>query len=433
MSKGAIAAVMSVAAVASVVAAVVVLTNKSRGYYLDSMDLPDDWQKSTAFETTSRRTAQLVQCQGCDELESMIKKSIEQEYRVQLIHAANDIYNSNIAGGMDMPMEELASMVPSAEWDAPAPSPSPTLGPAPREEGRDFSGTNNQEAGVDEADFVKTDGQFIYYLLGGDLRILGVPQFGQLTLESTLAIEGTPTAMVLDGNSLVILSSLSPRSVKDSPLASALGWAQGIHTVQRRWPIQGLTKFTVVDVSDRKHPKPQRNLYIEGGYLTAREVGGTIRAVTHARMNIPYLKNYLDLPNSYYGLDRDDPQRAVIRDKVAYATILENEKALTERLGIGDILPRVYELAVPGSGGGDGAGGELTTHAPTAEACANFAFPEDGRGRGRGVTSIFTLKLGGGGGGGGGSGGGDSGRSGAPFDVDHLVGNYPQVRLCTGA
>ena len=35
-----------------------------------------------------------------------------------------------------------------------------------RVEGEDFSGTNNQEAGVDEADFVKTDGYHIYYLKG---------------------------------------------------------------------------------------------------------------------------------------------------------------------------------------------------------------------------------------------------------------------------
>ena len=32
------------------------------------------------------------------------------------------------------------------------------------EQGVDFSGTNNQEQGVDEADFVKTDGSFVYML-----------------------------------------------------------------------------------------------------------------------------------------------------------------------------------------------------------------------------------------------------------------------------
>src|SRR5687767_12822816 len=47
-----------------------------------------------------------------------------------------------------------------------------------REEGVDFSGTNNQENGVDEADGVKTDGYHIYALNGNELHIFGVPEFG---------------------------------------------------------------------------------------------------------------------------------------------------------------------------------------------------------------------------------------------------------------
>ena len=94
----------------------------------------------------------------------------------------------------------------------------------------------------------------------------------------------------------------------------------------------------------------------------------------------------------------------MVREKVAYVTILENEKAIAEKLSIGDILPKVYEMS---------DGGQLTTHAPTAKACANFNFPDDGISRG--VSSIFSLKL-----------GGDN-SGGVPFDVDHLVGNYPKV------
>ncbi|MEC9001367.1 MAG: beta-propeller domain-containing protein, partial [Candidatus Thermoplasmatota archaeon] len=45
----------------------------------------------------------------------------------------------------------------------------------------EFSGTNNQEEGVDEADFLKTDGYHIYMLNGNLLVIMGVPEFGELT------------------------------------------------------------------------------------------------------------------------------------------------------------------------------------------------------------------------------------------------------------
>ena len=38
--------------------------------------------------------------------------------------------------------------------------------------GSESSGTNNQVAGVDEADFVKNDGQYLYIVANGALRIL---------------------------------------------------------------------------------------------------------------------------------------------------------------------------------------------------------------------------------------------------------------------
>ena len=72
----------------------------------------------------------------------------------------------------------------------------------------EFSGTNNQEAGVDEADFLKTDGYHIYMLNGQLLLIMGVPEFGELTLESNLTIEGNPTQMMIEGDRLVISSSI---------------------------------------------------------------------------------------------------------------------------------------------------------------------------------------------------------------------------------
>ena len=72
----------------------------------------------------------------------------------------------------------------------------------------EYSGTNNQESGVDEADFLKTDGFHIYMLNGQLLLIMGVPEFGELTLESNLTIEGNPTQMMIEGDRLVISSSI---------------------------------------------------------------------------------------------------------------------------------------------------------------------------------------------------------------------------------
>ena len=75
-------------------------------------------------------------------------------------------------------MEDSAEM--ATDGDASVDMPSSNS--QPREEGTDYSGTNNQEQGVDEADFVKTDGYNIYYLNGQILNIFAVPEFGELSL-----------------------------------------------------------------------------------------------------------------------------------------------------------------------------------------------------------------------------------------------------------
>jgi uncharacterized secreted protein with C-terminal beta-propeller domain len=129
-----------------------------------------------------------------------------------------------------------------------------TGGSAPttkRQEGTDFSGTNNQEQGVDEADFVKTDGYFIYFLNGKNLEIFGVPEFGELTHLSTTLVEGTPQAMMLDGDRLVVISTVSSWNIpRTDALSSVMGWDDGYGS----WRTSSLTKFTVLDITNRSLP-----------------------------------------------------------------------------------------------------------------------------------------------------------------------------------
>src|SRR5690606_4267117 len=120
-----------------------------------------------------------------------------------------------------------------------------------REEGVDYSGTNNQEEGVDEADFVKTDGYHIYTLNGNRLHIMGVPEFGQLTAESVTKIEGFPRQMLLDKeqNRLVVFSHIDTYSLPDGhPLKQLVGVKDD--EARWHWRINQLTKITVLDITN---------------------------------------------------------------------------------------------------------------------------------------------------------------------------------------
>ena len=72
------------------------------------------------------------------------------------------------------------------------------------EEGNDYSGTNVQVAGVDEADLIKTDGRYLYTVSGNNLYIVEAypPENGMVLAK--IAFESTPQNVYINGNALVV-------------------------------------------------------------------------------------------------------------------------------------------------------------------------------------------------------------------------------------
>ncbi|DAC55406.1 MAG TPA: hypothetical protein HA359_00700 [Candidatus Poseidoniaceae archaeon] len=353
---------------------------------IPDIDLPLDW-KTIVPRAVS--TPDLVEFDDCDDLENRLKDVILEDYRIQLLQAVEEQY---YYFWDDMILED--GMMAEADDSATGGSSPPTT--TRRVEGTDFSGTNNQESGVDEADVVKTDGYYIYFLNGKKLEIMGVPEFGELVYQSNTTIEGNPQSMLLDGDRLVVISSVSSWNIPASnPLYQAMEWDEEYSS----WRTYSLTKFSVFDISDRSDIELERELFIEGSYITAREVDGTIRTVTHAWMETRGLSSWLDLPEGYWSLDYDNPLRLQIREEVAYQTMLENEEVIAD-MSLSDLVPRIYERQ----------GDSVLTHSITNDDCASFVAPQDGFSRG--INSIFSFDI-----------------TAADFDfeADHIIGNYPLV------
>ncbi len=331
-------------------------------------------------------TPNLQSYSDCDELEISLKSSFEEEARTNLLQGVEETYYWG-GGWMEDDMEMVAD---SSEGTTPSQT------PKTRTEGVDFSGTNNQEQGVDEADFVKTDGFHIYFVDNGMLHIMDTPEPGELEHASTTSIEGNPVAMMLDGDKLVVVSTIYSWSiVSEDPLADAMGWTgdwQG-------WRTSTLTKFTVYDISNTSSPSTNRELYIEGNYMTAREVGGTVRTVTHAWMDVPGLQSWLDYPDNYWNKEYNDSERRTLREVSAQEAIAHNEQIL-EEISLEDILPQVHERI----------DGQIITHHLSGNDCSDFTAPESALNRG--YTSIFTIDL---------------ISEELEFEADHIVGNWPMV------
>ena len=132
-------------------------------------------------------------------------------------------------------------------------------------EGVDFSGTNVQEAGVDEADIVKTDGTRIFTLSSGQLVV--VDAASRARTGAVTVAEGWGRELFIDGDSLLLIT----RSTSDAP--------DGSETVIQR-----------IDVSGGA-PEVVETLNVQGNYISARSVGGTARVILRydPQWNFPFV------------------------------------------------------------------------------------------------------------------------------------------------
>jgi uncharacterized secreted protein with C-terminal beta-propeller domain len=144
----------------------------------------------------------------------------------------------------------------------------------------DYSQTNTQVEGVDEADFVETDGQYIYSITGGKLVIIrGLPAENTAVISST-QIEGTVAGLYLDGDWLVVLSSVSTQiPVEPMDDGGVVQWMG--HTLKEQ------VKVSVFDVSNRANPKIDEESYLDGSLNTSRYIEGRLYLIMNNPMRLP--------------------------------------------------------------------------------------------------------------------------------------------------
>ncbi|MEI7452481.1 MAG: beta-propeller domain-containing protein [Candidatus Falkowbacteria bacterium] len=122
-----------------------------------------------------------------------------------------------------------------------------------------YSATNVQVAGVDEADIVKTDGNYIYVVSGQSLFIVKAYPGEQAEIVSKITFANQPQDIYINGDSLTVFGY-------DNRLYATPMYKTFIRQNQ-------YTFFKVFDISDKKNPKQTRNLDFEGNYLDSRQIG----------------------------------------------------------------------------------------------------------------------------------------------------------------
>ncbi len=141
------------------------------------------------------------------------------------------------------------------------------------------TGTNNQVAGVDEADFVKNDGQYIYLAQNGVLRIVDAWPADQTHEVSATPLEGEPKKLFVLGDTALVYVAIG---------SSSNGYYNRDCTYGYDCDFSGdgtSTKLLVFDLADRTAPQLTREVTLSGSLITARRIGSAVHTVVTQAAN----------------------------------------------------------------------------------------------------------------------------------------------------
>jgi inhibitor of cysteine peptidase len=163
---------------------------------------------------------------------------------------------------------------------------------------QNHSETNVQVAGVDEADIVKTDGKFIYYVQAKTVHLIQAYPAENMRALSKVDLPENFNAreILLHDNQLIILGNnwqdygynepviLESEIMVKSSLAMPLRYHRS------------KTSVLIYDISDKSHPKKIEHLTFDGDYKTVRRISAQLYLVTTEHIWDYYVKPMDFLP-----------------------------------------------------------------------------------------------------------------------------------------
>lgn len=288
--------------------------------------------------------AELTPFEDCDELTAWF------------VDSARDSVGPYGLNGAGWPYTDLAGgAAEAATAGAPVPASGADAGLQAPASGSGDTGTNLQEAGVDEPDMVKTDGNLVVAVRQDRLFVVDVSGSAPRLLGDVTLPQGTGGELLLVGERALVLGSswhgsTSGPASSDAYADSMLPYPQGTSTAV----------FTVVDLSNPGDPRIQRTEEVDGGYLSARESDGAVRIVVSSRPDLPFV-----VPEG----DRSETEATAENLR-----ILESSSAQ-------DWLPQVVRRD---------ADGEVASREPLLD-CGRVSHPQEPAGLG--VLTVVTMDL----------------------------------------
>jgi len=179
-----------------------------------------------------------------------------------------DYARHHLARTQGQPDRTVVPLVETAPTAPGVPVPSTDKG---TEAAPDHSTTNNQEAGVDEPDAAKTDGDTLFVVAGDAVYAVSVR--GESKILGSLKLGGYGGQLLLRGHRLVAIVEKGGYVYRPGGPVAAIAPVSYSSTQ---------TELSEIDVSDPAAMKVSRTLTFDGSFAGARQNGGTVRVVLNS-------------------------------------------------------------------------------------------------------------------------------------------------------
>ena len=136
---------------------------------------------------------------------------------------------------------------------------------------QEYSTTNVQVPNVEEADFVKTDGKYIYTISDNQVKIIRAYPPQDMKQPEIMKNQGVPVTLFVSGDRLVVFSTVVKTA--DTGRSDSCTFNDSTEFIKK-------TRIHLYSVRDPKHPVSLREFEIDGEYLDSRMVGTTLYFLT---------------------------------------------------------------------------------------------------------------------------------------------------------
>lgn len=147
-----------------------------------------------------------------------------------------------------------------------------------------YSDTNVQVAGVDEADIIKIDGEYIYAVSGSVIYIAHAYPSESAKIVGQIAIEEfSPQELFINGDRILVFGYTYAGNTEPGYPITIMPDDMMPGTSSSIYPYRtGLTSVKLYDTKDRSNPELLKSIDIEGSYLTSRKIGSDVYFVVNS-------------------------------------------------------------------------------------------------------------------------------------------------------